>query len=360
MRNKIAIALVLFTASCLAESKFIDFEDNLHPAINKTTEVVIPEFPCAFNGSIIRWNNKILLAFRHRDEQLKSTFRMGCVYLDEKFKPISTPHLLDWKDSNPSTFEKCQDPRLFVVKNKLYVIFSNFITLGEVTTRRMFVAHMAFVDDRFVLEAPICVDAPDRLSKRLEKNWVPFIFNDELLISYMLSPHHVLWPDLSNGELLRDYWSTVHFDWEWGELRGGTPAIKDGDFYIAFFHSSLLMKTHHSNGKKIQHYLMGAYRFQATPPFFITHISKEPIVGKGFYHGKAYPTWKPLHVVFAMGCIVNEETIWVSYGRQDFETWVVEFDKKKLYESLVETTAPSDTRSLPTDKYEYCCESNRE
>ena len=79
---------------------------------------------------------------------------------------------------------------------------------------------------------------------------------------------------------------------------------------------------------------MGAYTFTARPPFAITHISAHPIVAKTFYHVPEYPTWKPLRVVFPMGCIADENYFWVTYGRQDFEIWVAKIDKKGLYASL--------------------------
>ena len=83
------------------------------------------------------------------------------------------------------------------------------------------------------------------------------------------------------------------------------------------------------------HYFMGAYTFSAKPPFQITRISTEPIIGKNFYNGPAYTTWKPLRVVFPTGCLMDEDFIWVTYGRQDFEIWVAKFDKQALLESLV-------------------------
>jgi len=128
------------------------------------------------------------------------------------------------------------------------------------------------------------------------------------------------------------------FNWNWGELRGGTPGLLDEekDEYLAFFHSSKEMATIHSQGKKILHYFMGAYTFASRPPFAITKMSPEPITGKGFYEGIVYePYWKPLRVVFPCGYIVNDQFIWVSYGRQDHEIWMVKLNKKGLYDSLI-------------------------
>ena len=108
----------------------------------------------------------------------------------------------------------------------------------------------------------------------------------------------------------------------------------DGE-YLAFFHSSTYMSTVHSKGRVIQHYFMGAYTFAAEPPFELTRISPEPIVGKDFYKGREYTTWKPLRVVFPCGFVFNDRFIWIAYGRQDHEVWIAKLDKKKLFDSLI-------------------------
>jgi predicted GH43/DUF377 family glycosyl hydrolase len=129
--------------------------------------------------------------------------------------------------------------------------------------------------------------------------------------------------------------------WEWGELRGGTPALYDEEAgeYLAFFHSCMNMATVHSDGEKVLHYFMGAYTFSREPPFQITRISPEPIVGKGFYHGEIYePYWQPVRVVFPCGYFADGQYVWISYGRQDHELWVVKIDKRALLESLIQVT----------------------
>ena len=112
-------------------------------------------------------------------------------------------------------------------------------------------------------------------------------------------------------------------------MRGGTPGIPiDGNQYLSFFHSSKEIPTLHSNREPILHYFMGAYTFALHPPFEITQISPKPIVGKGFYKGAIYdPYWKPVRVVFPCGLIVEGNFIWVAYGRQDHEIWMVKLDK---------------------------------
>ena len=83
------------------------------------------------------------------------------------------------------------------------------------------------------------------------------------------------------------------------------------------------------------HYFMGAYLFQDQPPFAIEKISPMPIISPDFYKGPNHKTWKPLRVIFPCGFIYDENFIWVSYGRQDHEAWLIKLDRKKLMKSLI-------------------------
>lgn len=329
--------LFLVTYGALHAKEYIDLEAMAQDFVLETKQIVLEGYAGAFNSSIIRWGNKLLLCFRVRNNKMISTFEIGFVWLDDDFNPISTPRILDIRN-NSTPFSQNQDPRLIVVNKKLYIIYNNFIKMGELVTRRMFVAQLICKDDLFFIDKPVCLQPFEGWSDRWEKNWAPFVFDDQLLLAYSLLPHRVFHPSLITGECVTVGSTYSSLVWNWGELRGGTPAVRDGDEYIAFFHSSIKMSTVHSNGKTMPHYVMGAYTFSAKPPFEITRVSPEPIVGKQFYKGHAYNTWKPLRVVFPMGCVMDENYIWVTYGRQDFEIWVAKFDKKRLYQSLIPCT----------------------
>jgi predicted GH43/DUF377 family glycosyl hydrolase len=169
---------------------------------------------------------------------------------------------------------------------------------------------------------------------RSEKNWVPFEYNHELLLSYSIIPHRIMRPLQGKSTCETVALTRRSIKWNWGVLRGGTQAfVVDGN-YLAFFHCSKSMATAHSGGKSIPHYFMGAYTFEKDPPFGLIKISPKPIVGKNFYHGPAYKTWKPLRVVFPAGFVFDDAYIWVVYGRQDHEIWVVKLEKQKLLASL--------------------------
>lgn len=318
--------------SLVLKAETIDLEHDIPDWVLETKQIHIPGYFGAFNPSLVYWKDKILFSFRVRNEHLVSTFEIGLVWLDRNFNVMSEPQILKIYE-NSSTFAQHQDPRLIVYHDKLYILYSNFIKIEGMVTRRMFMAQVHEDHGTFFIKHPLCLHPFPGATERWEKNWVPFIYDEHLLLAYSLLPHKILKP-LSSGECVQvsNSWSPI--DWPWGELRGGTQAYKEGNEYLSFFHSSKKLASVHSGGKEMMHYFMGAYTFCAQPPFEITRISKEPIIGKNFYEGPAYNTWKPLRAIFPMGFISDEYYIWVVYGRQDHEVWVVKLDKRGLFESL--------------------------
>lgn len=350
--------LICATHGPVLPKEYLDLESMAQDFVLETKQIVIEGYAGAFNSSLIRWHDKLLLCFRVRNDKMISTFEIGFVWLDDDFNPISTPRILEIRN-NSTPFSQNQDPRLIMMNNKVYIVYNNFIKLDDLVTRRMFVAQLQYQDELFFIDNPVCLQPFEGWSDRWEKNWVPFVFDDQLLLAYSLMPHRIFQPSLITGQCITVSSTGSSFVWQWGELRGGTPALRYGEEYIAFFHSSIKMPTVHSQGKSMPHYVMGAYTFSAKPPFEITRISPEPIIGKQFYNGPAYNTWKPLRVVFPMGCVMDEQYIWVTYGRQDFETWVAKLDKKKLYQSLIPCKYIKDTPSVAPLKTDALIISNK-
>jgi predicted GH43/DUF377 family glycosyl hydrolase len=298
----------------------------------ESRRIEIDGYPGSFNPSIVYWKGAYLLCFRIRNPYTGSTNQVGLIWLNRDFHAISNPYVLNfqgfvWKE---------QDPRLIVVKDHLYIIYSNLLeTFLDWETRRVFIAEVEFSDNTFTAHGIQCFRKfPGEKFQRWEKNWVPFNYKEQLLLAYSISPHYILKP--RPGEEKCDVCAFTHsiINWDWGTPRGGTPAVLEGDEYLAFFHSSKEMKTVQSEGKKISHYFIGAYTFSQNFPFHVTKMSSKPIVGKHFYDGPSYKTWKPLRVVFPCGFVSDEEHIWIVYGKQDHEIWVAKLDKKALYSSL--------------------------
>jgi predicted GH43/DUF377 family glycosyl hydrolase len=314
----------------------IDLQDMAQDFVLETKQINIPGFAESFNPSLLRWENYLILTFRVKNPLTGDTNQTGFVLLNEDLEIISDPKPLEILFDSPPAYSKIQDPRLVTVGNKHYVVFNNQIGMAPTKEiRRMFVAELHFDGARLFTENPealLYFDTPQ--FQYQEKNWAPFDYKNKLLLSYSINPHHIKEPILGSEYATIASCTECSFDWNWGTPRGGTPALLIGNQYLAFFHSSQLMATLNSKGKPITHYFMGAYTFSSEPPFELTAISPEPIVGQNFYCGKSYNTWKPLLVVFPCGIMCDEKYIWVSYGRQDHEVWIAKLDKKGLLNSL--------------------------
>ena len=350
MNDKI-IRNIIFWGMFIAQllnARLIDLEDLKQDSVLSTTRIVVPEYPHAFNPSIIRWQNKILMSFRVIPDPKQSfTSYLGLVWLDEDFQPLGTPTILSVRDEDACAPSRAEDGRLISVGDHLYLVYSDNedekISKGGF---RCYVAEIVYMNKKFALksierlqtgmiERLTYFDAENPAVR--EKNWVPFVKNNQLLLAYSLAPHKIFRPLLDGSQRCQTVAiSKSCIDWQWGELRGGTPALFDGTQYLAFFHSSKKMTSIHSPTKAAPHYFMGAYTFSARFPFEITSMSPQPIIGKNFYHGHTYkPYWGSVVAVFPCGYIADENYIWLAYGRADHELWIAQLDKKKLYKSLV-------------------------
>ncbi len=344
----LSLALQLPLMAENASLSLVDLEGSCQDFVLETKRIYIPGYPEAFNPSLIRWNGLLLMSFRIIPD-LKNTYcsKLGLIWLDNNCCPIGEPQLLNTQLS-PTTPSRTDDGRLIALGDDIYLVYSDNtdpqISRGGF---RVYIAKLQFDGADFSLDPPVRLSRFEGENPLVrEKNWVPFIYEDQLLLAYSLVPHLIFYPHLDEGRCETIAQSLNNCPWDWGPLRGGTPALKIDSQYLAFFHSSLDMPTLHSNGKSICHYFMGAYTFSPTYPFEITQISPEPIIGKGFYKGPIYkPYWKPVQCVYPGGFVFDEKFIWIAYGRQDREAWIVKLDKQGLLNSLkpLRNSSPSNT-----------------
>lgn len=345
--------LKIFTLCFLSLTYLIgaaqDLEEEMQDFVLETKKIEIPEFPYAFNPSIVLWHGHLLMSFREIGDPLEVSplpsggdSRIGLIWLDEQFNPIGIPQILSLKSANIKAMQS-EDARLITVGDHLYLIYSgNGNNIIDDEGFRMYVAELTFDGTHFSVLRNECLSQFEGRNKnKREKNWVPFAYDDKLYLSYSLKPHKILQPLLNGSKTCLSICSSMpSIVWEWGELRGGTPALPiDDNQYLAFFHSAKVLATVHSDYQEVPHYFMGAYLFSREAPFAIKQISPEPICGQGFYRGYSYvPYWHPVQVVFPCGFIFDEQFIWVAYGRQDHEMWIVKLDRQGLLESMIQVS----------------------
>lgn len=328
--SKLLSLIIPFWLCCLSVFPAIGLENDRMVISNQCID--LKDYPNAFNPSITHFENGYLLTFRYTPDLTQGRISyIGVMLLNDALKPISQPQLLSTRQSQSSTPSQSEDARVLWYKGELYLVFNdNFEDLfPSIRERRdMYIAQLSYVNKKFSLGHPIKLTHEQKyISQFCQKNWVPFVSEDKLLLAYQLCPHEILEPDPSSGNCRPVYETDTPTIWQWGQLRGGTPAVMVDGEYLAFFHSSCGV---YSEGQALLHYVMGAYTFNPKPPFAITKMSSCPIRAKEFY-GKTTQNKK---VIFPGGFVIAGPHIHLAYGRNDCEIWIITLDKKLLKESL--------------------------
>ncbi|HSX04017.1 MAG TPA: hypothetical protein VLG76_04750 [Rhabdochlamydiaceae bacterium] len=196
----------------------------------------------------------------------------------------------------------------------------------------MYLSELSYDGVHFMLSKPLKLVHTEKYNTRLwQKNWCPFVWENTLLITYTINPHEIVYPNLVTGECYPCYETEVKSNWEYGELRGSTPAQLIGEEYLSFFHSGKYTSSQASPGYDLWHYYMGAYTFSPDPPFEMTKMTPIPIVAEGFYTQSNHEK----RVIMPGGFVVSGPSIFVAYGKDDDEVWIAILDRAQLQNALV-------------------------
>ena len=157
-----------------------------------------------------------------------------------------------------------------------------------------------------------------------EKNWLWFLHDEQLTLLYKAHPWMVyqFGENWDNSEVFRNHDGA---SWSWGDIRGGTPPIRVGDYYFTFHHSSLHWRD------RFRRYYAGCLAFEAKPPFYPKLITKDPIL-----IGSQNDTWtpnKPL-VVFPCGAVFRNDKWMISMGVNDLRAAWLELPHKDVLARL--------------------------
>ncbi len=334
--------------------------------IKKITTLQIEGIKAPYNPGLIENENGFFLVFRHdaKDKKkflgIKTPFKqkiylgnlampfrtfISAMQLDQNFKSLSSPARID----TGSDFS--EDPRLFKLDDQPYITY-NDIEDNNIESRTI---RLAKIDTQTLqLQDQVNLDLNLR---RIEKNWVPFIYEEDgikkIHFGYYFNPHVILkMDDPLKNELIHlkkpNHIAVQNMPWNksWGIVRGGTPPILVDGQYLAFFHSFFK-----ENGKIW--YVMGAYTFESAPPFRITACSPNPIQFKGIYGTKTNNTAhsrKPS--IFPSGLVLSteegRELLHVACGENDCAVKIITFDKKALLKSLTPVLEYKKTNNSPS------------
>lgn len=292
-----------------------------------------------YNASIVSSRSGYDLIFRYDivDSRIKYapySSRIGVAHLNSQFQQGDQ----EFKRINLKT-EYAEDPRILFVNEKLYMLY-NQLDLNNWRCRYMTLAEL----DKHSFDVNY-VTVLDANLQWIEKNWGAFEYVNEnseksLFLEYRINPRKLFEiRDPQKNELLNvnlpSESAYQQFNWpaKWGEMRGGTPAQKIGDEYLAFFHSSF------TDDNELVWYVMGAYTFKAKPPFEITRISDAPILFQGIYETPFSNTaCVNKRVIFPSGFVIEkkqeQELIHLVCGENDCSVKIVTLDKEQLIKRM--------------------------
>lgn len=330
-------AAALFCTGSLLEGKYLSCFSDDSSIVKSFKRVYISEYPGSYNPSLMKLNEHYVLTFRYQPDRAYKPWisYIGIALLDASFNVIGKPELLNTRAFDDNTPSQSEDARIFSFDGNLYIVFNDnmdFENPNYWERRDMYLAELNLEDGKFYLGPPLRLIHTEKYRNTLwQKNWSPFEWEGNLLLSYSINPHEVIRPNLIKGSCKSTFTTEKPISWEFGTLRGSTPAqLIDGE-YLAFFHSGTTLTSEFSDNLELWHYFMGAYTFSQNPPFELTSISASPINAEGFY------TYSHYHkrVVYPGGFVVDGSNIYLALGKDDAEIWIATLDLNELKKTMV-------------------------
>jgi len=300
-----------------------------------------------YNPAIVCFRGRLRMAYRV-DSGRRATMqrRIGLCALDDHLNVV-LGSVVPLSDTIRGGDPRHYDPRFLVYRDRLFVHYNNnFLT-------RPNQIHLVELDPD-TLEAkspaqPLHLDGP---RQEIEKNWMLFDHEGDLLAVYQIAPHTILRVDLAGtGPIVctpihTTAWDVSAYADRFGLPGGGAPPVRWGDVYVSFFHSRrsisrlrwVLRYWPIPSGAKLPRYVAaierrlrrpfvrvryvaGAYAFEAAPPFRPIWLTPEPVLrpeDEPPYRHRRRANPSADGIVYPCGAVPWPDGSWlVSYGVND-------------------------------------------
>jgi predicted GH43/DUF377 family glycosyl hydrolase len=228
----------------------------------------------------------------------------------------------------------CEDPRLTLLGDKVYMIYTAFDGWGSVRIALTSITLDDFIARRFNWEEPVLISPPHQI----HKNWVlfPEKVKGKFAILHSISPNIMIDYFDNIDELDGDnFIYSVHQGsplWNARDkfIRGVGPApIKTKYGWLVLYHKMEKHETHR--------YKLWAMILDAKDPTKILYDSSKPILEPDeWYENEGYKGG----VVYSCGAVVKDGELFVYYGGADKVSCVATADLDKFLKELVHSSAP--------------------
>jgi len=229
----------------------------------------------------------------------------------------------------------CEDPRLTLLENRVYMIYTAFDGWGSVRIALTSISLDDFISRRWNWKKPVLISPPGEV----HKNWVLFpekiggkyailhSFAPKILVDYFNSL------DELNGEkfIRSNNTRPVNPDRTWDSwFRGVGPSpIKTKYGWLVIYHAM--------NHRNPDRYRMGAMILDIQNPTKILYRSSQPILEPDeWYENEGYKGG----VVYSCGAIVKDGQLFVYYGGADKVSCVATANLDDFLKELVHSSKP--------------------
>ncbi|OGI93906.1 hypothetical protein A3A03_01900 [Candidatus Nomurabacteria bacterium RIFCSPLOWO2_01_FULL_40_18] len=228
----------------------------------------------------------------------------------------------------------CEDPRLTLLNDRVYMIYTAFDGWGSVRMALTSISLNDFISRRFNWNEPVLISPPGQI----HKNWVlfPEKIKGKYAILHAISPKIMINYFDSLDELDGHHFiHSVHQDsrlWEARDkfVRGVGPApLKTKYGWLVLYHK---MEKHDSH-----RYKLWAMILDMKDPTKILYNSNQPILEPDFwYENEGYKGG----VVYSCGTIIKDGKLFVYYGGADKVSCVATANLDKFLKELMHTSVP--------------------
>lgn len=278
--------------------------------------------PNSYNPGLCRFQNRLLLSYRHHDRADWRT-SLGMCELDNRLSPISCKPILPPDEHKDKSLE---DARLFIHQDKLWLSFT--ISLWPATVFRSVVGfgELLEADASWTVNKCIIHTHGKNNFTSLEKNHLFFSSGETLYCLYLTDEKEQTILRLDGEKVVEVIKSKALPCPRGAPIHGGAICDGENGNLLHFYNTHTAHKD-----RSLDRYIVGVAELSGVSPFDVLRISKRPLlVGEEGACLDKNPRYKP-NVCFVCGVIKEAGEYWVSFGVNDNNCAIAKFKPTQLH-----------------------------